>query len=224
MLIRLWGSAEERKRELLRNFMVLVQAIEIASLRQITQTDIAEYEQLIGIYLHGLLDLFKGASVHSTHHALLHVGEFMEEMGPNHCRNASAQERYILFMQEQNVNMKFGELESTQMHSCNETANLYGLMDSDKDLRATVPNQVKSLCAITSKDDRGTKKANLIDCNNTAALGAAELRFIPNSEMAEIELIVQNRFKGIKELVRIDIQSYFLKQMAIRGVTYTIRS
>lgn len=108
-LIRLWSSGTERQRSLLANLMDLVRAIEIASLRKITRQNIDEYNLLVNQYLDRIKNLFKGTRIRPTHHMLKHIGDFLLLMGPNHARNASAFERYVQFMQEQNMNMQPGE-------------------------------------------------------------------------------------------------------------------
>lgn len=117
-LIRLWGARDSdveadatrtREKEMLDNFMDLVIAVQIASLRHTTPELIKQYEYHAHRYLAQLKTLFKDQALKPNLHALMHIADFMELMGPSHSHNASAFERFIHYMQETGTNMKFGE-------------------------------------------------------------------------------------------------------------------
>lgn len=109
-LIRLWGNsaAGDRWHNMLRNFMSLVQAVKIASLRHTSPQHVQEYDAHVLAYLSTLKTLYRDVGIKPSQHVLMHIGMFLSIMGPNHSRNASPFERFIYFMQGQNTNMKFG--------------------------------------------------------------------------------------------------------------------
>jgi len=107
-LIRLWGSndAPEDRKHKLKNFMYLVQAVQIANLRSISKKDIELYENCIHRYLTGFKTLYKCAKVKLIHHAALHYGDVLRGFAPAHTHGAAFYERYIHSMQGENHNMK----------------------------------------------------------------------------------------------------------------------
>lgn len=120
-LIRLFGhessSDETRKRDLLDNFMDLVIAVRIASLRHTTPDLIQQYDRHVHRYLTQFKTLFKDQTLKPNLHSLMHIGDYMEWMGPNHARNASPFEREINVMQDQNTNLKFGNYDGAIVHT-----------------------------------------------------------------------------------------------------------
>lgn len=110
-LIRLWGvrASSERKRAMLRNYMDLIQAVRILTMKSIAPTDSRAYQQRIHRHLVEFKELYPNAKINSIHHAALHADEKLTEFGPIPARNAGHYERSIYFMQELNTNNKFGE-------------------------------------------------------------------------------------------------------------------
>ncbi|THU85798.1 hypothetical protein K435DRAFT_684902 [Dendrothele bispora CBS 962.96] len=111
-LIRLWGTHPvERKRDMLDNFMALAQALRIADFHSLQRQDIFSFNKHITHYLKTLQELYQASDesiLKPHHHALMHMGEDLAFMGPNHARNTMPCERYIHFMQNRNLNNQFG--------------------------------------------------------------------------------------------------------------------
>lgn len=109
-LIRLWGgdSGTERQQEMLKNYMDLIQATRILTMKSLARVDVETFR---GYILQHLLDykrLYPNAKINPIHHAALHADEKLEEFGPLPSRNAGHYERSIYVMQEMNTNNKFG--------------------------------------------------------------------------------------------------------------------
>lgn len=110
-LVRLWSSSGEdtsRQRKVLSNFMDLVEAIRLSSLRNITSAQITQYEKYIHRYLRKLLDLYPGTSIAPYQHLSLHFGEHLRRWGPTHSWRCFAFERFNGLMQSVQTNSKFG--------------------------------------------------------------------------------------------------------------------
>jgi hypothetical protein len=107
-LIRLFGSSEGRPRSLLDNFMHLVSAVRIATMRHSSPAQIEAYMSHIMAYSRGTLELFPEYSVLPSHHAALHIGDMLERFGPKHLHDSPYYERYILFFHQLNTNNKIG--------------------------------------------------------------------------------------------------------------------
>jgi hypothetical protein len=88
-LIRLWGllDPEDRRRQLLDNFMHLVEAIISATLKVVRPSDIENYRVNISAYMSGYKDLFKGALVYPVQHTALHLDEKLLDYGPSSGQN-----------------------------------------------------------------------------------------------------------------------------------------
>ncbi|KAA1475953.1 hypothetical protein DENSPDRAFT_784282, partial [Dentipellis sp. KUC8613] len=113
-LIRLWGHLGEndRRRQLLDNYMELVKAITLANLHTISPAHILQYDDAISSYLQGYKQLYKDAKINPIHHLAMHHGDEMRSFGPSPAtKNGGYYERHIHQLQEINSNKKFGELE-----------------------------------------------------------------------------------------------------------------
>ena len=114
-LLRLWGGSTgtERQREMLKNYMDLIQAIRIATMKAIARVDIEEYRACIYRHLTDYKRLYPHAKINPIHHAALHADEKLEDFGPIPSHNAGHYERSIYVMQEMNTNNKFGTTKHT---------------------------------------------------------------------------------------------------------------
>ena len=85
-LIRLWGDRdpEDRKHEMLSNFMHLVTATVLLFKRSVTPERIRLYESSIKDYLEGHLRSYPHLNLTPKHHLSLHLPEFLERFGPVH--------------------------------------------------------------------------------------------------------------------------------------------
>ena len=110
-LTRLWGSEPEtsRDRRMLDNFMHLVTAVKLASMRCMTPERIAQYTFHMHQYLTTLLDLYPGATIAPYQHLALHFQTFLQRFGPTQGWHCFAFERYNYLLQKIPTNMKFGE-------------------------------------------------------------------------------------------------------------------
>ncbi|KAF9488327.1 hypothetical protein BDN71DRAFT_1536650 [Pleurotus eryngii] len=78
-LTRLWSgdSATTHERCMLKNFLHLVQAVRIASFREISNADVHAYEFHMHAYLTSLLSLYPGIKIVPNQHISLHFGEHL---------------------------------------------------------------------------------------------------------------------------------------------------
>jgi hypothetical protein len=109
-LIRLWGPERGRKRAMLDNFMHLVIALQIASMRTISDEDIERYMYHYKTYLEGFVQLYKEAAIHPNNHMCLRLGIFLRIFGPVHSWRAWVFERYNYLLQNIDTNSRFGEI------------------------------------------------------------------------------------------------------------------
>ena len=110
-LIRLWGHHDVgvRKRQMLDNYMQLVQAVNIAGSLRISEEDIKEYESSLLSYLRGLKDMYKEATIKPNHHIAYHLSEFLRRFGPVHAWRSFAFERFNYLLQNTSTNKKTGK-------------------------------------------------------------------------------------------------------------------
>ncbi|KAJ3493779.1 hypothetical protein NLJ89_g10940 [Agrocybe chaxingu] len=116
-LIRLWGAEPEgsQKRGMLDNFLQLVTAVKLASMRSMTEDRIRGYADNMHAYLDTLRDLFKGTTLTPYQHLSLHFPSFLRRFGPTHSWRCFTFERYNFLLQNIPTNMKFGEMEKTML-------------------------------------------------------------------------------------------------------------
>lgn len=108
-LIGLWSQGDKRKKDMLNNFMRLVVAVRIASMRSTSKRLIEIYEVSMWMYLKTMKELYPHAVVKPNHHMALHLGDFLESLGPVHAYRSFAFERFNYVLQKLHTNMKFGE-------------------------------------------------------------------------------------------------------------------
>jgi len=111
-LIRLWGNRDQStvERQQLDNFMHLVSAVKLATMRTITEARVAEYEYHIYEYLRTLLILYPNIKPTAYHHLVLHFGDFLRGMGPSSAYRCFNFERYNYILQKLPTNRIFGNL------------------------------------------------------------------------------------------------------------------
>jgi hypothetical protein len=107
-LIRLWEGETGRKKDLIENFMHLVNAVTIANMRVSSRNQIEAYNKHIFRYVEGLKTLFPSHKLRPVVHAALHIGDIMELFGPVHSHSAPFYERFINFLHRVNTNGKMG--------------------------------------------------------------------------------------------------------------------
>lgn len=109
-LTRLWSgdSATTHERRMLQNFLHLVQAVRIASFREISNADVQAYEFHMHAYLTSLLALYPGIKIVPNQHISLHFGEHLRRWGPVHSWRCFAFERFNGMIQKIMTNSIFG--------------------------------------------------------------------------------------------------------------------
>ncbi|KAJ3963911.1 hypothetical protein EV361DRAFT_120089 [Lentinula raphanica] len=123
-LIRLWGSlpSTDRKRQMLVNFMHLVTAVRLGTMRVMTEERIQLFESHIRAYLEEMIGfgqsdrlggLYPHTSITPYQHMMLHFGTLLRRFGPVHSWRCFAFERFNYILQSTPTNQRFGELEQT---------------------------------------------------------------------------------------------------------------
>ena len=109
-LTRVWGDLPQDTREyqMLENYMHLVTAIKLSTMRKITPEHIAAYQMHMHLYLSSLLKLYPNTSIVPYQHLSLHFGSLLERFGPTHSWRCFPFERYNHQMQELPTNKRFG--------------------------------------------------------------------------------------------------------------------
>ncbi|TDL15213.1 hypothetical protein BD410DRAFT_817014 [Rickenella mellea] len=109
-LIRLWGAfpSDDRRHAMLKNFMDLVTATKLASMRKLTDERVLAFENHYLTYLRDLLDLFPGIGLSPNQHLSWHLVRLLKGFGPTHSWRTFAVERWNYMLQRINTNRKFG--------------------------------------------------------------------------------------------------------------------
>ncbi|THU86937.1 hypothetical protein K435DRAFT_682684, partial [Dendrothele bispora CBS 962.96] len=230
-LIRIWGvDAGSRKLEMLENYMYMVSAIRLASMRAFQFAHITRYNAAVKNYLSSLQRLYGSDTLSMMkphHHAMMHMGESMFFFGPNHARNTSWSERYIYLMQGQNMNNKFGTLEGTMMRSCSRMGNLHALLNEDPESQKIMARTLEGLDRLYREDNRGTRTANLIDPNNVEVLDNAQPFLLSDNDLQGVaqrldSIYSSNRYYPAWH--RLDRQAGRIMDMSLRGVRFSVHS
>ncbi|KAF9521370.1 hypothetical protein CPB83DRAFT_742670, partial [Crepidotus variabilis] len=110
-LTRLWGilPKESRQYQMLENYMLLVNAIKIATSRSISHEMISSYEQYMLRYLQGFLRLYPHKNLTPYQHLSLHFGDHLRRFGPTHSWRCYAFERMNGLVQGLPSNSRFGK-------------------------------------------------------------------------------------------------------------------
>ena len=107
-LISEWSGSSPRYTGMLANFMDLVTAVRIASMRVTNDEYIALYDHHISSYISGVIELYKDADIKPNHHLSLHLGHFLRTFGPVHAYRTFAFERVNYMMQKMKTNARHG--------------------------------------------------------------------------------------------------------------------
>jgi hypothetical protein len=109
-LTRLWGSLPKDSREyqVLINFLHLVSAVKLATMRKMNEERVEEYETHMHKYLTSLLELYPNTRITPYQHIALHYGPFLRRFGPTHAWRCFPFERYNYLMQQIPTNTKPG--------------------------------------------------------------------------------------------------------------------
>lgn len=107
-LISKWNDTSDRHTAMLANFMDLVTAVRIASMRVTNDEYIALYDHHIFSYVRGIIELYKDADIKPNHHLSLHIAHFLQTFGPVHAYRTFAFERINYMMQKMKTNSRPG--------------------------------------------------------------------------------------------------------------------
>lgn len=112
-LIRLWGHKPKESREyrMLSNYLDLVAATKLASMRTMSTQRIHSFRFYMVRYLREMLNLYPGTSMTPNHHLSLHLGKLLERYGPTHAWRCFSFERYNYLLQRINTNSRVGALQ-----------------------------------------------------------------------------------------------------------------
>ena len=113
-LVRLWGAnqSNSRRYRMLTNFMDLVTATKLATMRTMSTSRIDLYNLHMRRYLKNYLELYQDVGLTPNQHLSLHFGEVLHNFGPTHGWRSWVFERMNYKLQEVSTNKKFGELVS----------------------------------------------------------------------------------------------------------------
>lgn len=109
-LIRLWGNQPQDSKEycMLTNFMDLVTAVKLGTMRRVSTSLIDQYEHHMYSYLSTLLDLYPGTEITPYQHLSLHHGPLLRGFGPTNGWRCFPFERCNGRLQQIPTNKKFG--------------------------------------------------------------------------------------------------------------------
>lgn len=108
---RLWAvqSASDRQRRMLENFMDLVTATKLATMRSLNAARIKLYHAHMMKYLQGFLELYPDAGFKPNQHISLHLTQMLRDFGPTHAWRCFPFERLNSILQSIDTNKKFGK-------------------------------------------------------------------------------------------------------------------
>jgi len=93
---------------MLDNYMDLVTAVKVASMRTMTPARIASYNLHMDRYLKNVLELYPQINLTPNHHLSAHFGELLQRFGPTHAWRCWIFERINYMLQQIPTNKKFG--------------------------------------------------------------------------------------------------------------------
>ncbi|SJL11832.1 uncharacterized protein ARMOST_15243 [Armillaria ostoyae] len=134
--------------------MDLYKAMETAQNRVISKDHITSYDTHIVQYLKGVSHLYRDFAMKPIHHMAQHLGEFMLRMGPVHAYRIPAFERLNYLMQQENTNLKIGELEATFLHTTSKVSHLRALLKEDDMVHKEAKDLVDAYLAMESESRR----------------------------------------------------------------------
>lgn len=95
---------------MLTNFMDLVSAVKLASMRTMTKNRASDYTFYMHRYLTKLLDLYPGAEISPNQHMSMHLEQVLLDFGPSHSFRSFGFERSNYLLQQIPTNNKVGQL------------------------------------------------------------------------------------------------------------------
>ncbi|GAW09812.1 hypothetical protein LENED_012009 [Lentinula edodes] len=229
-LIHLWGSSphEERRYEMLVNFMHLVSAVRLADMRVMTDARIQSFEDhyrryLTGIIGEGLRDCLGGLYPH-THvtpyqHMMFHFGDLLRRFGPVHSWRCFAFERYNYILQTTNTNKRFGEMEKTMFIRFCMMQRLKSLFHKEG-----FPPKVHSLVTLYQKsfeniDTRGTRVNDALAFEESSDPDPVE--DWPSSSLTRLDADTYHRVLQYSTSGKLSTSVRIHNRFKRRGLTFT---
>jgi len=110
-LVRLWGlePPNDRRYQMLVNFMDLVTACKLAMMRKMTPNRIELFQQHMHRYLETMKELYVYSGLTPNHHLSLHLPKLFENFGPPHAWDCFVFERCLRWLKFIKTSNKFGE-------------------------------------------------------------------------------------------------------------------
>ncbi|KAG1885889.1 uncharacterized protein F5891DRAFT_1232191 [Suillus fuscotomentosus] len=151
---RIWGPSDptSRFRKMLDNYMDLVTAVKVASMRTMTPARIASYNLHMDRYLKNVLELYPQINLTLNHHLSAHFGELLQRFGPTHAWRCWIFERINYMLQQIPTNKKFDELEKTMFENFCIAQSLRSLITSGQ--LPDVLSRFVDVFTKTFRDDR----------------------------------------------------------------------
>ena len=106
---------------MLNNYLHLIAAVQIASLRSTSSSHITAYEFHYQAYLEGFMQLYKEVPLSPSNHLAQHYGEVMSGFGSSHSIRAWAGERLNKLLRMALKNGKPGVWRGTVRNRCSLT-------------------------------------------------------------------------------------------------------
>ncbi|KAL7279763.1 hypothetical protein ACG7TL_006170 [Trametes sanguinea] len=169
-LVRLWGTHDSspEEREVLKNFIHLICAVDLASRRSMTAARAASYDHHMLEYLQGLRAIYNHNLV-PNHHLALHLYPLLVALGPVHGWWAFPFERYNGILQRFNTNSRPADLPGTFMRAWYTGANLRWLMRTTEWPKSTeYCDMIRMYEGAFSDRVRGTRVTDILGVSRSA--------------------------------------------------------
>ncbi|KAL6299917.1 hypothetical protein BKA93DRAFT_703922, partial [Sparassis latifolia] len=234
-LCRIWGPLEGsgRLHQFLDNFMDLVTAVKLATMRSVSHKQIHQYEDHYLRYLRQLLVLFPGVGLSPNQHFAVHFKDQFRTFGPAHSVWSFFFERVNHMLQQINKNNKLGQMEKTMFQRFCMAQRLRALLH-DQSLPFALQPLTSAFQKIFASTSHGTLLNDVLSFEamaQEAAPGNAtdnNLRGVPPKEQRltteVVNLLSQFYSAGLEFGRRVPIpRPYGLlrSQYSLRGVSYT---
>ncbi|KAI0042377.1 hypothetical protein FA95DRAFT_1500162 [Auriscalpium vulgare] len=169
-LIRLWGCLPEQSREfqMLANFMDLVSATKLATMRSMTVDREDQFYEFMMNYLRRLKILFPGVRLKPNDHFSVHLPTFLKRFGPSHAWRSFAFERWNYMLQQIKTNGRFGDMEKTMYERFCMGQKLRQIMHRNR-LGEELQHLLPAYSRVSSGDVRGTFLNDMLAMEETSS-------------------------------------------------------
>ncbi len=216
---RLWGAKthDDRLYQMYANFMDLVSAVKLATMRSMTSSRSAQYKEHIRCYLTGIKTLYK-CPFSPNQHIALHLDRLLRLFGPVHAWRSYPFERWNYILQSIPTNFHLGAMEVTMFERFCRMQNLLSYWN-DKVLD---PEILDSLSPAFDKafqsDRRGTLLTDLHSMHDPSA-AAFDVVYARDGTQTKLPvehevLLTHEGYKNLKRTVLLHESCVF------RGATF----